>query len=102
MPRLVEVRDAHGCDSLQTLKPGDVILFHAAGGHVHSGTETIEMLGPFRSAIVGDQSEILTPSGPPNTVLFRARQPGRAVIDVITGDPFASPKIATVNVTVDH
>ena len=41
----------------------------------------IELVGPFVSAIVGDEGNILTPVGPPNTVLFRARQPGRALID---------------------
>jgi hypothetical protein len=99
MPRLVKVRDARACDSVRALEPGDILLFHGAGGHIRSGEETIEMLGPFRSAIVGDESKILTPAGPPNTVLFRVRQPGQAVIDIITGDPFHSPKITTVQIT---
>jgi hypothetical protein len=100
MARLIEVQDAHQCQSPLALQPGDVLAFRAAGGRVRSGGDVVELLGPFLSAVVGDQGTILTPAGSPNTVLFRARKPGRALIDVITGDPFQAPRTASLEVTV--
>ncbi len=101
MPRLIEVPDVRACPAAQTVKVGDVLLFHAAGGHVRSGGDVIELVGPFISAIVGDEGTILTPVGPPNTVLFRARRPGRARIDVVTGDPFHGPQTTILRITVE-
>jgi hypothetical protein len=100
MPRLIEVPNARTCSSPQTIKVGDVLLFHATGGHVCSGPEVIELVGPFVQAIVGDEGDILTSMGPPNTVLFRARQPGRALVDLVTGDPFHASERTEVRITV--
>ncbi len=101
MPRLIEVRDARACQSPQTIKVGDVFLFRAAGGHVRSGDDVLELLGPFTPAVVGDDGTIFTPMGPPNTVLFRARQPGQALIDVVTGDPFHAPQTTVLRIAVE-
>jgi hypothetical protein len=101
MPRLIEVPDAEVCPSPQTVKVGDVFLFRAAGGHVRSGHDVIELVGPFVPAVMGDDGNILTPMGPPNTVLFRARQPGDALIDVVTGDPFHATQTTVVRITVE-
>src|SRR4249920_3897197 len=101
MPRLIEVPDAEVCPSPQTVKVGDVFLFRAAGGHVQSGHDVIELVGPFVPAVMGDDGNILTPMGPPNTVLFRARQPGDALIDVVTGDPFHATQTTVVRITVE-
>ena len=101
MPRLIEVPNVRECPSAQTVKVGDVLVFRAAGGHVRSGEAVIELVGPFVPAVVGDQGSIVAPMGPPSTLLFRARQPGRAMIDVITGDPFHSPQTTVLTITVE-
>jgi hypothetical protein len=101
MPRLIEVRDARACPSLQRVKVGDVLVFHAAGGHVRSGDDVVELLGPFVTAVVGDEGTIFTPMGPPNTVLFRASQHGQALIDVAIGDPFHAPQTIELRIAVE-
>jgi hypothetical protein len=101
MARLIEVQDARVCPSPLTVHLGDVLLFRAAGGRVRSGGDVVELLGSFLPAVLGDDGTILTPMGPPNTVLCRARQPGRAQIDVVTGDPFHTPQTTTLGITVE-
>ena len=76
MARLIEVQDARTCPSPLTVSLGDLLLFRATGGRVRSGDDVVELLGPFLSAVLGDDGTILTPLGPPNTVLFHARRPG--------------------------
>jgi hypothetical protein len=44
---------------------------------------------------------VLSPMGAPGTVLFRAKAPGPAVIDVVTGDPWQSHTTWSVNVRVE-
>jgi hypothetical protein len=101
MARLIEVQDARATPSPLTVHRGDVILFRAAGGKVRSGGDVVELLGHFLSAITGDDGHVLTPMGPPNAVLFRARQPGDALIDVMTGDPFNAPQTTALTITVE-
>ena len=101
MARLIEVQDARVCPSTLELSPGDVLLFRATGGRVHSGDEVIELLGPFLQGVLGDDGRILAPAGLPNRVIFRARQPGRARIDVITGVPLHNPQTFTISLTVE-
>lgn len=101
MARLIEVQDAPGCPSPLTVHRGDVLLFRAAGGHVRSGEDVIELLGPFLSAVVGDDGNIFTPMGPPNAILFHARKPGRASIDVVSGEPFVSSQTTVLTVLVE-
>jgi hypothetical protein len=101
MARLIEVQDARVCPSPLTVGPGDILLFRAVGGHVREGADVVELLGPFLPAVVGDHGSILAPMGLPNTVLFRARKPGQALIDVITGDPFHAPHTTALSVTVE-
>jgi len=102
MPRLIEVQDAQLCPSPQTVVVGDVLHFHAAGGRLRAGRGIVELLGPFVSSVVGDQGQVMTPMGPPNTLLVRALKPGRAVIDLVTGDPFHAPRKTTVAIVVEH
>lgn len=101
MARLIEVQDARVCPSSLTVCLGDVLLFRATGGRTRSGGDVVELLGPFLPAVLGDDGNILTPMGPPNTVLFRARRLGRAWIDVVTGDPFHTPQKTTLGITVE-
>jgi hypothetical protein len=100
MGRLIEVPDAQKCASDLPLQTGDMLLFHASGGRIGSGGDVVEMLGPLLEAIVGEDGNVLTPMGAPNVVLVRARRPGRAAIDVITGDPWQRPLTTKLAITV--
>ena len=77
-----------------------MLLFHASGGRIRSGKKVVEWLGAFPPAIVGDDGAVVTPMGPPNTVLLRARYPGRARIELMLGDPFHGPQTTTVELRV--
>lgn len=83
------------------LTTGDVLLVKASGGHLRSGFEAVEMLGVFSPAILRPDGSPLSPMGSPNTVLFLAKEQGRAAIDVVTGDPFFSPQTVEVELVVD-
>jgi hypothetical protein len=98
MGRLIEIQDALDCPASLTIAVGDLLQFSASGGHVMSGA-SLEMLGPFLPAVLAGNGEPLAPVGAPNTVLFLARRPGRAVIDVVVGDPWHAPR--TVAITID-
>lgn len=100
MARLIEVQDVQTCPSLLPVDMGDVLLFHATGGQVRSGADVVELVGTLLSAVVGNNGTIVTPAGAPNTVLFRAQRPGRAIIDVVTGDPWRAPQTTTLHITV--
>jgi hypothetical protein len=100
MARLIEVQNPQGVSSSLALQMGDVLLFNATGGHIQSGEDVVEILGTFLLAILGDNGEILTPMGAPNTVLFRALRPGQATIDVVHGDPWHAPQTTTLGITV--
>lgn len=82
-----------------TVAIGDVLKFSASGGHVREG-QAVELLGSFSSAAVGTDGSVLAPAGAPNVVLFVAARPGRATIDVVSGDPFHSPRPVTMTVLV--
>src|SRR6478752_5346210 len=99
MARLVEVQDLRLVRSLLVLQSGDVLVLHATGGTIRSGAGIIELLGIFRSALLGDTGQILTPAGLPDVVLFRATQEGRGVIGVVTGGTFAAPE--TIELSID-
>ena len=65
---------------------GGAARFHeASGARIRSGADVVELLGPFVQAVLGEDGSVLTPMGPPNVVLVRARQSGRAAIDVMAG-----------------
>lgn len=81
--------------------PKPVLHISATGGHVRSGEDVIEILGPFLPAVLGDDGNVLTPMGPPNAVLFRALKPGRAEVDVVTGDPWGKSQTALLTITVE-
>jgi hypothetical protein len=102
MARLIELQDVEGDSTLKPVAVGDMLLFHASGGHVRSGADVVELIGPFVSAVSGAEGEILTPAGPPNTVLFRARRKGEAEIDILTGDPFFEPRKTCLRIQVEQ
>jgi len=88
MARLIEVQDPHVCPRALRIQMGDTLMFSATGGHIRSAGDVVELIGPFVPAVVDDLGNVVAPSGAPNTILFRALQDGRAIIDVMFGDPF--------------
>ena len=100
MARLIEVQDPRLCPSPLTVRSGDVLLVRAAGSRVVAGGTAVELLGTFVQSVVADNGEVMTPAGPPNAVLFCARRPGSARLDVVTGDPFHAPVTTALDVTV--
>jgi len=99
--RYIDIRpDAEGLPSELVLGVGDVVRFAATGGRVRSGTG-VELLGILSDSVVGTDGSVVTPLGAPGAVLFRARAPGRAVVDVVSGDPFRSPVTHSVVVRVE-
>lgn len=108
MARLIEIQNTDLLPSALLLQTGDLLWFAASGGYVRSndGDEfeaavVVEMLGAFVQSVIGTNGQILSPIGAPNTVLFVARRPGRATIEVITGDPFSQTQTVVLNITVE-
>jgi hypothetical protein len=100
--RYIDIRpDEEGLPSELVLAVGDVVRFTASGGRVRSGTG-VELLGVLSDSIVGTDGSVLTPMGAPGAVLFQASSPGRAVVDVVWGDPFRSPVSGDVVVRVEE
>ena len=101
MARLIEAPPAGSLPPPFSMRVGDVLLCNATGGHVLAGADAIEMLGAFVPATLADSGEVLSAMGAPGTVLFRARSPGRATIDVVTGDPFGATQATRLEVIVE-
>lgn len=101
MTRLVEIQP--GTEELPaylTVGVGDVLRFAASGGHVRDGA-AVEIIGILAEGVVGTDGRVLAPAGSPSTVLFLARLPGQAEIDVVTGDPWHSPETRRMTITVE-
>lgn len=88
MAVLIDVDNVETLTSPVTLQQGDMLSLKASGGHINSGTEIVGFFGPFVSGFMRSNGEVLSPEGAPGTLLVFARQPGRAVIEVFTGDPW--------------
>jgi hypothetical protein len=101
MGRLIEIQHPQDFPPSLTIQVGDMLLFGATGGHVQSGADVVQILGPFLTGILGDNAQIMSPMGAPNTVLFLACRPGRATIDVVTGDPWHAPQTTTLDIIVE-
>ena len=100
MVRLIEIQAAQGLPSSLEVRAGDLLVFAASGGHVHSGAESVELLGAFLKSVLGDNRQVLSPLGAPNAVVFLARRSGSAKIDVITSAPWHGPRTVLLLVTV--
>jgi hypothetical protein len=87
VPRLIEIRPGPDAPQHLTVGPGDVMSFRATGGRVREGT-AVELIGIYVSAVVSPEGHLLSPAGPPTTVLVQARRPGTSTVEVVTGDPW--------------
>jgi hypothetical protein len=101
MSRLIEVQHVESCPPNLTINVGDVLAFAATGGHVRSGANVLEILGPFLPATLADDGQIVSPMGTPSLLWLLARHPGRATIDVVTGDPWQAPQTTPLIITVE-
>lgn len=99
MGRLIEVRRAVDLPAELVVQVGDLLLFRATGGRVQSGTG-LTSLGSFVAGTLTGDGRVLSAVGAPDATLFQALEPGRALIDLFTGDPWHNPRRTTVAVEV--
>jgi hypothetical protein len=102
MGRLIEIQSIQDLPPSLAISTGDILVFEASGGHVRSGAEVVELLGIFLSSVMGDNQQVLSPMGAPNAVVFLARCPGSAKIDVIIGDPWNNLKTVPLELIVSR
>lgn len=101
MSRLIEIQPGRqDMPAELVVGVGDVLRFAATGGHLSTGT-ALELVGIFDDSVVGVDGRVLSPMGPPGSVLFRAIGQGHAVVDVVTGDPWQSPITWTLSIRVE-
>jgi hypothetical protein len=101
MARYIDVRPGDGeLPGELRLTVGDVVRVAASGARVTAG-DGVEVLGVLTEAVVGTDGSVLTPLGPPTTVLLRARAAGRADVDVVRGDPYRSPSARRITFSVE-
>ena len=100
MGRLIEIEPSQELPPTLTLSVGDLLKLWATGGRVEPGADAVEILGPFITSVIGNNGSVLAPMGSPNVILLFARRPGRATIDVVTGDPWRSTQTLRLEITV--
>jgi hypothetical protein len=101
MAKLIEIDQARDSPANVMIGAGDVLLFKAGGGLIRAGAGVLEMLGPFRPATIMHDGRPLSPEGLPSMVIFVARAPGAAIIEVVSGDLWQKPIRTVVNVVVE-
>jgi hypothetical protein len=102
MPRLIDVSSLQPLPPAVGLRAGDLLLVRATGGAVVAGGAAVEALGAFGAAALAPDGSVLAAMGGPDAVLFLARAPGRARIEVVRGDPWQRPRqAAVIEVTVE-
>lgn len=101
MSRFIDVQPGlQAVPETLVVRVGDVLRFMATGGLIRSGT-ALELIGIFTESVVGTDGSVLTPSGPPNSVIFRALAPGLSVIDIVSGGPGQPGPRLTLTVWVE-
>jgi hypothetical protein len=99
MGRLIEVRHVVDLPAELVVQVGDLLLFRATGGRVQSGVG-VTNLGSFMAGTLTSEGLVISAAGSPDATLFHASEPGRALIDLFTGDPWHEPRRTTVAVEV--
>jgi hypothetical protein len=97
LPRLFEISD---WTNPILIGVGDVLLVRAAGARITSGQASLELLGTFVSGAFSREGEAVWPEGLPNIVLYRSRQVGTAISEVVIGGALGSPVRKTLEVQV--
>jgi len=98
---MIEVARARDLPAHVVIGVGDVFVFKAVGGVVRAGADLLDVLGPFRPAVIGPDGTVMSPEGPPGTVMFLARAPGSATIEVISGDPWRRPERIALDIEIE-
>jgi hypothetical protein len=101
MPRLVELQKVNACRQPLSIHVGDVLLIHASGGRIQSGS-SLELGGPYLPATAVEPGEVLTAVGVPHTMLAWARHAGPTILEMISGDPWQRTERAIVHVNVEE
>lgn len=102
LPRLVEIQACQDLPPVLHVQVGDLLMFGASGGRLLEGGTAVELAGIFSTSVLSDDGRVLSPDGPPTTVLFRAIQSGQARIEVVRGDPWqATPPHQQIAIVVD-
>jgi len=83
------------------LRVGDCLSLVSSGGHIISGEDVLEVIGPFLGTVLGIDGRVLAPMGFPNRILFLARRPGRAVIEWVDGEPLRNPTMLQGSIQVE-
>jgi hypothetical protein len=100
MSRLIEMQHVQNCLAPLAIRVGDLLLIQASGGRIQSGS-SVELWGPYLPAVAAATGEIVTAMGSPNAILVRAREPGSAVMEVFTGDPWRETRTTTLRITAE-
>ena len=101
MSRLIDIQpDRQDLPAELVVEVGDVLRFAATGGRIRTGA-AIELIGILNDCVLGTNGQVLRPIGAPGTVLFRANEQGRTVLEIVTGDPWQSSSTLTLNVRVE-
>jgi len=101
LAHLVEIQACQDLPPVLHVRVGDLLMFGASGGHLLEGGPTVELLGVFSTGVLSDDGRVLSPVGPPTSVLFRALQSGHARIELIRGDPWqATPQRQQIAIVV--
>ena len=102
MPRLIDVSSLQPLPPAASMRTGDLLLVRATGGAVVEEGAAVEALGAVGAAALAPDGSVLAAMGGPDAVLFLARAPGRARIEVVRGDPWQGPRqAAVIEVTVE-
>jgi hypothetical protein len=101
LARLIEIRHPKTCPPTIEAKVGDLLAFDATGGHIRSGPDLVQFLGPFIIGTLQNDGKVITPMGNPHTVMFLCRGSGQANIDVVTGDPWRTFETITLRLTIE-
>jgi hypothetical protein len=102
MPKLIEIGPIQKLPARLAIKVGDVLRLRATGARVPSLTSALEIIGFYNSGVIGDNGQVLTPIGAPNTVLIIGRHPGKVMLEVVTGDPWSNVKTTKLQVDIEE
>ena len=103
MSQLVRVDDPSRLRTAIHIRPGDVLWFSATGGRLDddpSSDGCIEVIGSLCEGLLVETGELVAAAGPPTAFLVRALRPGRAKVEVFTGDPWRSSSAHVVEIVV--
>jgi hypothetical protein len=79
-----------------------MIVVGATGGHVSNGGNVVELVGFFLPGVATPAGEVIAPAGSPSRIVLRALQVGRAVAEIVSGDPYGGPVIrASLSIEVE-